>query len=279
MNTAAPMTTALIKEPSFVTATQLHSRHSFNSTQHESLNSTARLELNQPIDSFDTVALKDFEQVNGGSDVLDQVNAHYRCHYGPVNSVQWSQRQLLMHPSAQGSSHHRALSRRCSHTHPYGHLREQLCEQRRRNRQCDGENISIDMTVIIVTTSAATLDYGIVIEVEIVIVAMHVIADATDRAAHHDPAVRRTTAMVAASRLGVGFAVRIITDPVITFAMAATFVTETNTRTVLNGSTAARVLRASVLHMTVAHVKERPRYTFTNLSQRDGNRYLTPSAT
>ena len=38
-------------------------------------------------------------------------------------------------------------------------------------------NISIDMTVIIVTTSAATLDYGIVIEVAIVIVAMHVIAD------------------------------------------------------------------------------------------------------
>ena len=138
-------------------------------------------------------------------------------------------------------------------------------------------NISIDMAVIIVTTSAATLDYGIVIEVAIVIVAMHMIADATDRA--HHPAVRRTTAMVAASRLGVGFAVRIITDPVITFAMAATFVTETNTRTVLNGSTAARVLRASVLHMTVAHVKERPRYTFTNLSQRDGNRYLTPSAT
>jgi hypothetical protein len=66
-------------------------------------------------------------------------------------------------------------------------------------------NISIDMAVIIVTTSAATLDYGIVIEVAIVIVAMHVIADATDRA--HHPAVRRTTAMVAASRLGVGFTV------------------------------------------------------------------------
>ena len=71
MNTAAPMTTALIKEPSFVTATQLHSRHSFNSTQHESLNSTARLELNQPIDSFDTVALKDSEQVNDGLDMLE----------------------------------------------------------------------------------------------------------------------------------------------------------------------------------------------------------------
>ncbi len=68
-------------------------------------------------------------------------------------------------------------------------------------------NISIDTAVIIVTTSAATLDYGIVIEVAIVImiVAMHVIADATDRA--HHPAVRRTTAMVAASRLGVGFTV------------------------------------------------------------------------
>ena len=38
-------------------------------------------------------------------------------------------------------------------------------------------NISIDMAIIIVTTSAATLDYGIVIEVAIVIVAMHVIAD------------------------------------------------------------------------------------------------------
>ncbi len=49
--------------------------------------------------------------------------------------------------------------------------------------------------------------------------------------------------MVAASRLGVGFAVRIITDPVITFAMAATFMTETNTRTVLNGPTAARVFK------------------------------------
>jgi hypothetical protein len=117
-------------------------------------------------------------------------------------------------------------------------------------------NISIDMTVIIVTTRAATLDYGIDVEVEIVIVAIHVISAAIDRAVH--PAARRTTAMVAASRLGVGFEVRIITDPVITFAMAATFVTETNTRTVLNGSTAARVLRASVHHMTVAHVKERP---------------------
>jgi len=115
-------------------------------------------------------------------------------------------------------------------------------------------NISIDMTVIIVTTRAATLAYGIDVEVEIVIVAIHVISAAIDRAVH--PAARRTTAMVAASRLGVGF--RIITDPVITFAMAATFVTETNTRTVLNGSTAARVLRASVHHMTVAHVKERP---------------------
>jgi hypothetical protein len=48
-------------------------------------------------------------------------------------------------------------------------------------------NISMDMTVIIVTTSAATLDYGIVIGVAIVIVAMHVIADTTDRAVH--PAV------------------------------------------------------------------------------------------
>jgi hypothetical protein len=117
-------------------------------------------------------------------------------------------------------------------------------------------NISINMAVIIVTTSAATLDYGVVIEVEIVIVAMHVIAASTDRAVH--PPVHRTTTMVAASRLGVGFAVRIITDPVITFAMAATVMTGTNSRTVLNGSIAARVLRASVLHMTVAHIKERP---------------------
>ena len=34
------------------------------------MSSTARLELNQPIDSFDTADLKDFEQVNGGLDVL-----------------------------------------------------------------------------------------------------------------------------------------------------------------------------------------------------------------
>jgi hypothetical protein len=138
-------------------------------------------------------------------------------------------------------------------------------------------NISIDMTVIIVTTSAATLDYGIVIEVAIVIVAMHVIADATDRA--HHPAVRRTTAMVAASRLGVGFAVRIITDPVITFAMAATFVTETNTCTVLNGSTAARVSKGQRPPHDGRPRQGASRCTFTNLSQRDGNRYLTPSAT
>jgi hypothetical protein len=91
MNTASPMTTALITEPLLVAATQLHSHPSFNSAQHESVNSTAGLELNQPIDSFYTVALKDLDQVNGGSDVLDQVNEHYRCHDGPVNSAQWSQ--------------------------------------------------------------------------------------------------------------------------------------------------------------------------------------------
>ena len=68
------MTTALITEPLFVAATQILSHPSFSSTQHESVNSTAGLELNQPIDSFDTVALKDLEQVNGGSYVLDQVN-------------------------------------------------------------------------------------------------------------------------------------------------------------------------------------------------------------
>jgi hypothetical protein len=45
-------------------------------------------------------------------------------------------------------------------------------------------NISIDMTVIIVTTRAATLDYGIDVEVEIVIVAIHVISAAIDRAVH-----------------------------------------------------------------------------------------------
>jgi hypothetical protein len=40
------------------------------------VNSNAGLELTQPIDSFDTVALKDLEQVNGGSYVLDQVSEH-----------------------------------------------------------------------------------------------------------------------------------------------------------------------------------------------------------
>ena len=34
------------------------------------MSSTARHELNQPIDSFDTADLKDFEQVNGGLGVL-----------------------------------------------------------------------------------------------------------------------------------------------------------------------------------------------------------------
>ncbi len=42
-----------------------------NSTQPESVSSTARLELTQPIDSFDTVALKDSEQVNDGLDMLE----------------------------------------------------------------------------------------------------------------------------------------------------------------------------------------------------------------
>jgi hypothetical protein len=135
-------------------------------------------------------------------------------------------------------------------------------------------NISIDMTVIIVTTGAATLDYGIDVEVEIVIVAIHVISTAIDRAVH--PAARRTAAMVAASRLGVGF--RIITDPVITFAMAATFVTETNTRTVLNGSTAARVLKGQRPPHDGRPHQGASRCTFTDLSQCDGNRYLTPSA-
>jgi hypothetical protein len=45
-------------------------------------------------------------------------------------------------------------------------------------------SISIDMTVIIVTTSAATLDYGIVVEVAIVLVAMHEIAAATRSPSH-----------------------------------------------------------------------------------------------
>ena len=35
------------------------------------MSSTARLELTQPIDSFDTVALKDSEQVNDGLDMLE----------------------------------------------------------------------------------------------------------------------------------------------------------------------------------------------------------------
>ena len=65
------MTTALITEPLFVAATQLHSHPSFSSTQHESVNSTAGLELNQSTDSFDTVALKDSEQVNDGLDLLE----------------------------------------------------------------------------------------------------------------------------------------------------------------------------------------------------------------
>jgi hypothetical protein len=131
-------------------------------------------------------------------------------------------------------------------------------------------NISIDVTITIVTTSAATLDYGIDVGIEIVIVAMHVIAASTDRAVH--PPVHRTTTMVAASPLGVGFAVRIITDPVITFAMAATFMTETNTRTVLNGSTAARVLKGQRPSHDGRPRQGASRCTFTNLSQRDGTR-------
>lgn len=40
--------------------------------------------------------------------------------------------------------------------------------------------------------------------------------------------------MIAASRLAVGSAVRIITNPMIKYAMAATFVTETNAIMVLH---------------------------------------------
>ena len=140
-------------------------------------------------------------------------------------------------------------------------------------------NISIDMTVIIVTTSAATLDYGIVIEVAIVIVAMHVIADATDRA--HHPAVRDEPQRWLQPHVSEsGSQSESSRTPVITFAMAATFVTETNTRTVLNGSTAAR---SCFKGQRPAH-DGRPRQgtsrcTFTNLSQSSCNRYLTPSAT
>ena len=35
------------------------------------MSSTARLELNQPIDSFNTVTLKDFEQFNDGLNMLE----------------------------------------------------------------------------------------------------------------------------------------------------------------------------------------------------------------
>ena len=55
MNTAAPTTTALLTEPLVTTATQLHLHHLLQLTQRESVSSTD---------------LKDFEQVNGGLDVL-----------------------------------------------------------------------------------------------------------------------------------------------------------------------------------------------------------------
>jgi hypothetical protein len=45
---------------------------------------------------------------------------------------------------------------------------------------------------------------------------------------------------------------------VTTFAVAVTVVTDTNAIVVLKVPTDAGIVRASVLHMTVAHVKERP---------------------
>ena len=118
-------------------------------------------------------------------------------------------------------------------------------------------NISIDMTVIIVTTSAATLDCGIDIEVAIVIVAMHVIAD--PQIAHTIPRFVEPQRWLQPHVSESGSLSESSRTPVITFAMAATFVTETNTRTVLMApQPLAPVSRASVLHMTVAHVKERP---------------------
>ena len=83
---------------------------------------------------------------------------------------------------------------------------------------------------------------------------MHEIAVVTLRKGH--PAFRWTKAMIATSRLlAVGSADRIITNTVITFAMAVTVVTDTNAIVVLTVITVAGTVRTSVLHMAVAHVK------------------------
>ena len=83
---------------------------------------------------------------------------------------------------------------------------------------------------------------------------MHEIAVVTLRKGH--PALRRTKAMIATSRLlAVGSADRIITSTVITFAMAVTVVTDTNAIAVLTVITVAGTVRTSILHMAVAHVK------------------------
>ena len=83
---------------------------------------------------------------------------------------------------------------------------------------------------------------------------MHEIAVVTLRSVH--PAFPRTTAMIATSRLlAVGSADRIITNTVITFAMAVTVVADTNAIVVLTVITVAGTVRTSVLHMAVAHVK------------------------
>ena len=71
---------------------------------------------------------------------------------------------------------------------------------------------------------------------------MHEITVATSRSVN--PAVRRTIAMTATSRLlAVGSADRIITNPVIQFAMTVAVVADTNAILVLNVSTDAHVVR------------------------------------
>ena len=71
---------------------------------------------------------------------------------------------------------------------------------------------------------------------------MHEIAVVTLRKGH--PAFRRTKAMIATSRLlAVGSADRIITNPVVQFAMTVAVAADTNAILVLNVSTDARVVK------------------------------------
>ena len=203
--------------------------------------------------------------------MLDQVKEHYRCHDGPVNPLRWSQHQLLSAPNRPRLIPPPSTKRRCSRNHPYmvtyanntvsnGDITVNLMET----------NISIDMTVIIVTTSAATLDYGIVIEVAIVIVAMHVIAD--PQIAHTIPRFVEPQRWLQPHVSESGSQSESSRTPGITFAMAATFVTETITCTVLNGSTAARVSKGQCPPHDGRPRQGASRCTFTNLSQRDGTR-------